>query len=95
MSKAKQNFIIRLEDAAGNMVDFERWPYKKVETCIRDMVDMYRMYDRLFMPKLDKAYRVVAYSTPDGAHMEAPVWSVSVEEFRKMIEKRREEVNHE
>lgn len=87
----KQSFIIRLEDQDGHVVDFERFIYKRVETCVGLLVELYKRYERLYMPNLDKAARVVAYPTPDGYHMEDPVWSVSVEEFRKMVEKEKEE----
>ena len=88
---AQQRYIIRLEDKEGKMVDFERWSFKKVETCIQHMVELYSTYSNMYMPKLDKADRVVAYPTPDGCHEEAPVWSVTVDEFRAMVKKREEE----
>ena len=82
----QQTFIIRLEDKDGKMVDFERWAYKKVETCIKNMVKTYSDHAYLYEPTLAKADKVVAYATPGGRSDEKiPVWSVSVEEFRKLM----------
>lgn len=84
---AKQTFIIRLEDQAGHMVDFERWAYKKVETCIQHMVELYSTYSGIYERSLAKAAQVVAYPTPNGFDREEPVWSVSVDEFRELMKK--------
>lgn len=81
----QQTFIIRLEDKDGKLVDFERWAYKKVETCIQKMVELYSTYSGIYERNLVKAARVVAYPTPDGYNRESPVWSVSVEEFRELM----------
>lgn len=82
---AKQTFIILLENSDGQIIDFERWSYKKVRTCIDNMVELYRTYPSLYVPKLQGADRVTAYPTPDGYNREAPVWSVSKDEFLKMV----------
>lgn len=81
---AKQTFIICLEDKDGKMVDFERWAYKKPETCVQHMVELYKTYS-IYERSLAKADRVVAYPTPNGYDKEDPVWSVSVEEFRQLM----------
>lgn len=84
---AKQTFIICVEDQNGFIVDFERWACKKVETCIAKMIELYKTYSILYAPKLDGAARVTAYPTPNGYDREAPVWSVTADEFRALIEK--------
>ena len=86
---AKQTFIIRLEDKDGKMVDFERWAYKKAETCISKMIKLYSEHS-IYEYNLAKADKVVAYPTPNGYDMEEPVWSVSVEEFRELMKKAKE-----
>lgn len=83
MSK-KMTFIIYLEDAAGNMVDFERWAFKKAKTCIDHMIELYKTYS-IYERSLAKAARVVCYPTPDGYNKADPVWSVGVDEFRKLM----------
>lgn len=86
MSK-EMRFLIRLEKEDGSLVDFERWSYKKAETCINKMVALYGTNSGLYLRKLDKADKVVCYPTPDGCHAAEPVWSVSADEFRAMVEK--------
>lgn len=81
----KMTFIICLEDKEGRTMEFERWGYKKVETCIDKMVELYRTYSGLYVPLLKAADKVTAYPTPDGYNRGDPVWSVSKDEFLKMI----------
>lgn len=81
----KQNFIICLEAADGRQITFERWPFKRVQTCVAHMVELYKTYSGLYGRYLDQAAKVVAYHTPDGYNRAAPVWSVSVDEFRKLM----------
>lgn len=82
----KQTFIICLENQDGLVVDFERWSYKRAETCIANMVKLYRTYS-IYGLSLAKADRVVCYPTPDGYTKADPVWSVSVDEFRELMKK--------
>ena len=92
----KQTYIIVLEDQDGRTVDFERWAYKRAQTCIDKIVELYAEWPGLYGKNLERAARVVCYPTPDGYNQAAPVWSVSVDEFRRMIdaqqEKNREKV---
>lgn len=81
----KQTFIICLEDEDGKTIDFERWTFKKVETCIDHMIMLYNGYYSVYKDSLDKAAHVVAYPTPDGYNRSDAVWKVSADEFRKLL----------
>ena len=87
----RQNFIVCLEDACGCTVEFERWPYKKAETCIQHMVELYGTYPSLYSKGLNEAARVVCYPTPDGYTRAEPVWAVTTEEFRELMRQFKEE----
>lgn len=89
---AKQTFIICLEDENGVSVNFERWPYKKAETCLDHMVELYCRYEVLYGHDLDKASRVVCYPTPDGCTKGKPAWDISADEMRELMEKKRREL---
>ena len=82
----KQTYIIILEDQEGHTVDFERWTYKRAQTCIDKTVELYAEWPSLYRQNLDKAARVVCYPTPDGYNEAAPVWAVPVDAFRRMIQ---------
>lgn len=86
----KQTYIIVLEDQDGCTVDFERWAYKRAQTCIDKIVELYAEWPGLYRKNLERAARVVCYPTPDGYNQAAPVWSVSANEFRRMIEVKQE-----
>ena len=86
----KQAHIIILEDADGITVDFERWSYKQAQTCIDKTVELYAEWLGMYERSLNRAARVVCYTTPDGYHKAAPVWSVTINEFRRMIERQQE-----
>lgn len=92
----KQTYIICLEDQDGRTVDFERWTYKRSQTCVDKIVELYAEWPSLYEKNLERAARVVCYPTPDGYTPAAPVWSVSVDDFRRMVhdqqEKNREKV---
>ena len=82
----KQTFVICLEDRNSMVVDFERWSFKRAQTCIDHMIELYKTYS-IYWLSLAKADKLVCYPTPDGYHKEAPVWSVSVDEFRELMRK--------
>ena len=86
----KQTYIIVLEDQGGRTVDFERWTYKRPQTCVDKIVELYAEWPSLYEKNLERAVRVVCYPTPDGYTQAAPVWSVPVGEFQHMIESRQE-----
>ena len=81
----KQTFIICVENESDCVLEFERWPYKRAQTCIDKMIELYRTYPSLYVPHLTGAAKVICYPTPDGYHKAAPVWSVSVDEFRELL----------
>lgn len=87
----KQTYIIILEDQDGRTVDFERWTYKRAQTCIDKTVELYAEWPSLYRDNLDRAARVVCYPTPDGYDKSAPVWAVSVTDFRCMVQARQKE----
>ena len=86
----RQTHIIILEDQDGRTVDFERWTYKRAQTCIDKTAELYAEWPGLYGKNLERAARVVCYPTPDGYTQAAPVWAVPVDEFRRMIEARQE-----
>lgn len=85
----KQTYIIRLEDQAGGLIDFERWGYKHAKTCIAKMLELYANYSGIYIPKLSSASRVVCYPTPDGYNRGKPVWSVSAADFAAMVQQQK------
>ena len=86
----KQTYIVILEDKDGITVEFERWSYKRAQTCIDKTVELYAEWPGLYGKYLERAARVVCYPTPDGYNQDAPVWDAPVEEFRRMIQIQRE-----
>lgn len=86
--KRQQTYIIVLEDNQGRTIDFERWTYKRAQTCISKMVALYRTLNSYSFARdmLDRTARVVCYPTPNGYHESVPVWSVTANEFRAMLE---------
>lgn len=57
----KQTYIIVLEDQDGRTVDFERWAYKRAQTCIDKIVELYAEWPGLYGKNLERAARVVCY----------------------------------
>lgn len=81
----KQTYIIKLLDKNGYTVNFERWSYKKLNTCINRMINLYKelMRYNFVRQELESVVTVVAYKTNELA--EEKVWEASKEEFMKMI----------
>lgn len=80
----KQTFLIRLEDAQGGVLTFERWQHKKATTCINKMLQMYRTYYSLCARLLSRAATVTCYATPEHGS-KRPVWRVTGLEFYRLI----------
>lgn len=83
----QQTHIIRLTDENGSLVNFERWAHKKTQTCIEKMVELYATYPGIYKRDIDKAATITCYSTPDQGP-ETPVWTVTKQEFLRMVEKK-------
>lgn len=64
----KQTYIARIIDGNGNMIGFERFGCKKVET-VRN--NMYRLFENDLYRVCNKTARKLRiYATPDGYHEE-------------------------
>lgn len=64
----KQTYIARIIDGNGNMIGFERFACKKVET-VRN--NMYRLFQNDLYRVCNKTARKLRiYATPDGYHVE-------------------------
>lgn len=82
----KQTYITILEDESGQEIDFERWAYKRAQTCISKMLELYGgELAFLYRKKIDRAARIVCYPTPDGYNLGPAVWSATVSELKDMI----------
>lgn len=84
----EQTFIIKLKDKNNVTVSFERFDYKKLNTCIKAMVRLYKAaFDPcgfcgfLYKADIEKSARVVAYKTSS----KAKVWDITIEEFKQML----------
>ena len=85
----KQTYITILEDENGREINFERWTYKRVKTCVDKMLDLYSgPWASLYREDIDRAARVVCYHTPDGYNLGPAVWSATVAELKDMIQAR-------
>lgn len=87
----EQTFIICLENEQGRSVNFERWSYKRLSTCISKMVLLYKELKKysFVMEELNKTIRVVAYKSDETTNYctdgKNKVWSISIDEFLQMI----------
>jgi hypothetical protein len=83
---AKQTYLFRIENDAGQCMDFERWTFKRLDTCINKMIELYGgTWASLYARKLDGAAYVTAYKTDYEATEANRAWRVTVEEFRDML----------
>lgn len=70
----QQTFITVLEDAAGGLIDFERWDDKRAATVCRKVLELYnihRPYHFLYKQGIERAASLAIYPTPDGYHKAA------------------------
>lgn len=85
----KQTYITVLEDKNGWEIDFERWTYKRAQTCINKLLELYGgPFSILYLKDIDRAARVICYPTPDGYNKGPAVWSATVAELKDMIQAR-------
>lgn len=85
----KQTYMTILEDENGQEIDFERWAYKRAQTCISKMLELYSgEWAFLYRKEIDRAARIVCYPTPDGYNLGPAVWSATVAELKDMIQAR-------
>lgn len=66
----KQTYISYLEDSNGNMINFERWGYKKTSTIIKSLKKLYNEYYFSYKDDLMKSERITIYATPNGYEKE-------------------------
>ena len=88
MSKKEQTYIIYLENKNGILVDFERWAYKKLETCIDKTLTLHCRGYSLYKNDLIKTAKIVAYKTNDGN--EIKVWDISINEYMEKLRRHKE-----
>lgn len=83
----EQKYITVMQDDAGHTIDFERWCFTKLETCITNFVALYKQmqYFDFIKCKLDKAKKIVTYKTNYETTEENKVHEMSIEEFMKML----------
>ena len=81
----KQTFIICFENIDGVAVNFERWTFKRVDTCIKKTIDLYRLYPKIYAETLRQTKKITAYFTPDGYNRQAEVWTATIDEFKMLI----------
>lgn len=88
----EQTFIIELKDKSNITVSFERFTYKKLNTCIKAMIRLYKSaFDPcgfcgiLYKEDLEKSARVVAYKTEYKTNDSNKVWDISIDEFKQML----------
>lgn len=83
-----QTFISVFEDARGMTIDFERWEYKRLETCIDALTKLYhRMRAMAFVQEdLAKVTRIVTYKTSYEISQGNIVSEIDIATFMKMIE---------
>ena len=62
----KQTFLICFENIDGIAVNFERWTFKSVKTCIKKTIELYKSYPDIYADTLNKTVKVIAYSTPQS-----------------------------
>ena len=61
----KQTYITVYEDAAGKMTDFNRWSFKRAETCLKKEIDALKANSAYrFLQRDARTLKVI--ETPDG-----------------------------
>lgn len=60
-----QTYITTFEDGAGRIIDFHRWSYKRLDTCINALAKLYMQIVKRGSEASDlaKAVQVVTYKT--------------------------------
>lgn len=83
----EQTFVISLLDSKGRTINFERWSYKRLNTCITKTVENYRemIKHNWFVNDLKDAVKVVAHKTDYDTTDVNKVWEISMDEFWEMI----------
>lgn len=81
----KQTFLICFENIDGIAVNFERWTFKSVKTCIKKTIELYKSYPDIYADTLNKTVKVIAYSTPNGYTRQLAVWTATIDEFKMLI----------
>lgn len=69
----------------GYTVNFERWTFKSVKTCIKKTIELYKSYPDIYADTLNKTVKVIAYSTPNGYTRQQAVWTATIDEFKMLI----------
>ena len=88
----EQTYITCLESADGQIIDFERWAYKRAQTCINRLVELYSGAcgaEWLYKQMISQASEVACYAVCDNKEEE--VWRVKIEEFQRLIGRVKEE----
>lgn len=83
----KQTFISCVEDAAGKMIDFNRWTFKQPETIVRKYAEAIKKDSKFWRMIWRDGITLAIYATPDGYNTEKkPCYTESLYElFDKAI----------
>lgn len=59
----EQTYISKIEDANGNVIDFERWSYKRVSTVIKKSTEFFKRMSKhnFFRERVKNAERINIY----------------------------------
>lgn len=83
----QQTYIIVLKDSAGHTVNFERFGYKKLQTCIDKMIELYKSLKNygFIQTELARTQKVIAYQTEYETSDNNKVFEIAIADFLKMI----------
>jgi len=81
----EQTYITCLINKNGITIDFQRWFYKKLRTCINNTIAHYRScFSFLYHDTLKNTEKIIIYKTEpqtNGIDKEIKMWEVSIDEF--------------
>ena len=84
----EQTYIVMFMNKDEIPVNFERWAYKKLETCIDRTICLCCRAFSLYKYDLIKTTKVVAYKT--NGRIERKVWEITIGEFMNRLRSHKE-----
>ncbi|HHW90039.1 MAG TPA: hypothetical protein GX745_03955 [Clostridiales bacterium] len=78
-----QTFLSKLIDANGNMVNFERWNYKSINTVIKNLKELYK--HSIYRKDIAQSKKIVIYKTNYHCNDENKVFEQDINEFLKDV----------
>lgn len=79
----KQEYISKQYDKNGNILNFERWSFKNVNTCIDHHLEILRSFGEIY--DVDKTETIIFYATPDGVNEKYIAGELSREDIAKAM----------